>query len=73
MSQPNEASSSNNSLQVPNKEPSSQHDVSMLDIPMTESAPKKEKTMGEFLAMMDNYAPIVNATMTVLLSGLLTI
>lgn len=62
MSQPNESSSS---LQVPNqtqKESDTQYDVPMLDIPITDTTIKGEKTMGEFLASMDNYAPIVNLT-----------
>lgn len=63
MSQSNEFS---NSLQVPNQinnnESESHTDVPMMELPGSESTIKGEKTMGEFLAMMDSYAPIVNVT-----------
>lgn len=33
-----------------------------IEVPKIELEHKKEKNMAEFLAMMDNYAPVVNTT-----------
>jgi hypothetical protein len=61
--------SDNNSLQVPNQTKPQQEKKPlntdmpppMLEVPKLEmDTNKREKSMGEFLAMMDNYAPIVN-------------
>jgi hypothetical protein len=62
-------STNNNSLQLPSQSspakqngdmPPPAHNIPVIDVPKLElDTTKKEKTMAEFLLMMDNYAPIV--------------
>lgn len=62
-------STNNNSLQIPSQSapakqnenvPAPTNNVPVIEVPKLElDTTKKEKTMAEFLLMMDNYAPIV--------------
>jgi hypothetical protein len=63
-------STNNNTLQIPtastSQPPPPQPTLPTVTLPTIEvpkvelDSNKKEKTMAEFLAMMDNYAPVVN-------------
>lgn len=55
-------SDSNNTLQIPSQSTRNNSDMPSpptIEVPKIEPDTKKEKTMAEFLATMDNYAPIV--------------
>lgn len=53
----------NNTLQIPsqttNRNNADMPPPPIIEVPKIEPDTKKEKTMAEFLATMDNYAPIV--------------
>lgn len=57
-----ESSNNNNSLQLPTTQTGTDTVTPTIEVPKVEDTAKKEKTMAEFLAMMDNYAPIVKYT-----------
>lgn len=70
MSESSNSNSNNNSLQLPTANTHHNHHHAetsstatsqppAIEVPRVEDMAKKEKTMAEFLAMMDNYAPIV--------------
>lgn len=63
------SNNNNNSLQLPTANTHHNHAETSstataqpptMEVPRVEDMAKKEKTMAEFLAMMDNYAPIVS-------------
>ncbi|CAO3621582.1 unnamed protein product [Mucor hiemalis] len=59
-----ESSNNNNSLQLPTTQTGTDTVTPTIEVPKVEDTTKKEKTMAEFLAMMDNYAPIIPNAVT---------